>query len=264
MSQIDPEETFAALFSPPQRCRSDSQPCTDRQQSRRLRRSARPQTVEATTSGACAHAIGRQPQRAPDGAPLHLQAPPSRANHPVPRGAAACGELHCPHRGQHRIEVAALIKDEFDAFLECGILAHGFLRLRCGECGHDKLLAFSCKRRGFCPSCGARRMSQTAAHLVDHSSRRCRYGNGCCPCRSRCACCWPRRPITRHLQDAAERKAVEGHGGAVTLIQRFGSPPTSTSPALTGAGRGVPVPRRRRAEFRGGGGLAGAFEISIV
>ena len=33
---------------------------------------------------------------------------------------------------------------------------------------HDKLLAFSCKRRGFCLSCGARRMSQTAAHLVDH------------------------------------------------------------------------------------------------
>ena len=60
------------------------------------------------------------------------------------------------------------VRDEFDAFLECGILAHGFLRLRCGDCGHDKLLAFSCKRRGFCPSCGARRMSQTAAHLVEH------------------------------------------------------------------------------------------------
>jgi hypothetical protein len=40
------------------------------------------------------------------------------------------------------------VKDEFDAFLECGILAHGFLRLRSGDCGHDKLLAFSCKRRG--------------------------------------------------------------------------------------------------------------------
>ena len=61
-----------------------------------------------------------------------------------------------------------LVNDEFGAFLECGILAHGFVRLRCGECGHDKLLALSCKRRGFCPSCGARRMSQTAAHLVDH------------------------------------------------------------------------------------------------
>jgi hypothetical protein len=44
------------------------------------------------------------------------------------------------------------VKDEFDAFFECGILAHGFLRLRCGKCRHDKLLAFSCKRRGFCPS----------------------------------------------------------------------------------------------------------------
>ena len=65
-------------------------------------------------------------------------------------------------------ELPRFIKEEFDAFLECGILAHGFLRLRCGDCGRDKLLAFSCKRRGFCPSCGARRMSQTAAHLVDH------------------------------------------------------------------------------------------------
>jgi hypothetical protein len=59
------------------------------------------------------------------------------------------------------------VKDEFDAFLECGILAHGFLRLRCGDCAHKKLVAFSCKRRGFCPSCGARRMAETAAHLVD-------------------------------------------------------------------------------------------------
>ena len=59
------------------------------------------------------------------------------------------------------------VKDEFDAFLECGILAHGFLRVRCAECAHEKLVAFSCKRRGFCPSCGARRMAESAAHLVD-------------------------------------------------------------------------------------------------
>jgi len=65
-------------------------------------------------------------------------------------------------------DLQQFVKDEFDAFLECGILAHGFLRLRCADCGHDKLVAFSCKRRGFCPSCGARRMAQTAAHLVDH------------------------------------------------------------------------------------------------
>ena len=65
-------------------------------------------------------------------------------------------------------DLPQFVKDEFEAFLECGILAHGFLRLRCGGCGHEKLVAFSCKRRGFCPSCGARRMAQTAAHLVDH------------------------------------------------------------------------------------------------
>ena len=45
------------------------------------------------------------------------------------------------------------VTEEFDAFLECGILACGFLWLRCGECGLNKLLAFSCKRRAFCPSC---------------------------------------------------------------------------------------------------------------
>ncbi|MBK8763866.1 MAG: transposase zinc-binding domain-containing protein [Burkholderiaceae bacterium] len=100
---------------------------------------------------------------------LALRTPPTGADHAVPPGPAACGQLHRPHRGQHGRRVAAVHQGQGSTrFLECGILAHGFLRLRCGECGHDKLLAFSCKRRGFCPSCGARRMSQTAAHLVDH------------------------------------------------------------------------------------------------
>ena len=29
------------------------------------------------------------------------------------------------------------VKDEFEAFLECGILAHGFLRVRCADCAHE-------------------------------------------------------------------------------------------------------------------------------
>jgi len=53
-------------------------------------------------------------------------------------------------------------------YLECGILAYGFARARCPGCGHDFLVAFSCKGRGLCPSCNARRMAETAAHLVDH------------------------------------------------------------------------------------------------
>src|SRR3989454_10504866 len=50
---------------------------------------------------------------------------------------------------------------------QCGILAHGFLRLGCDTCKHELLVPFSCKRRGFCPSCAGRRMAQMAAHLVE-------------------------------------------------------------------------------------------------
>lgn len=41
---------------------------------------------------------------------------------------------------------------ELDTLLKCGIVAQGLLRLRCGDCGHHKLVAFSCRRRGFCRS----------------------------------------------------------------------------------------------------------------
>ena len=48
-----------------------------------------------------------------------------------------------------------------------GILAHGFLRVRCPTCREERLVPFSCKGRGFCPSCSGRRMADTAAWLVD-------------------------------------------------------------------------------------------------
>ena len=133
-------------------------------------------------------------------------------------------------------ELPRFIKEEFDAFLECGILAHGFLRLRCGDCGRDKLLAFSCKRRGFCPSCGARRMSQAAAHLVDrvipHVPVRQWVLSLPIPLRVLLAA-QPElvTPVLQVVQRVVERRLLdhtglssdEGQGGAVTLIQRFGS-----------------------------------------
>ncbi len=64
--------------------------------------------------------------------------------------------------------VPAHVEREFRRYLTCGILAHGFARARCGDCGHDFLIAFSCKGRGVCPSCNTRRMVATAAHLADH------------------------------------------------------------------------------------------------
>jgi len=59
------------------------------------------------------------------------------------------------------------VVDALYASLQCGILAHGFMRLGCDSCPHQMLLAFSCKKRGFCPSCAGRRMAQQAAHLVE-------------------------------------------------------------------------------------------------
>ena len=42
-------------------------------------------------------------------------------------------------------------------FLDCGLLEHGFARVRCSECRAEFLVAFRCKGRHFCPSCHARR-----------------------------------------------------------------------------------------------------------
>jgi len=59
------------------------------------------------------------------------------------------------------------VQQEFDEYLRCVRLEHVFLRVSCESCHDEKLVAFSCKRRGFCPSCGARRMADSAALLVD-------------------------------------------------------------------------------------------------
>jgi len=40
--------------------------------------------------------------------------------------------------------------------------------LDCRSCGKNLLVALSCKKRGVCPSCNARRMCGTAAHLTMH------------------------------------------------------------------------------------------------
>jgi len=54
-------------------------------------------------------------------------------------------------------ELPSYVQREFEEFLECGRLERGFLRVRCDSCHTEHLVAFSCKRRGFCPSCGVRR-----------------------------------------------------------------------------------------------------------
>ena len=46
-----------------------------------------------------------------------------------------------------------------DPFLACGVIDHGFARVHCDSCVRAYLLAFSGKRRHFCPSCHADRLA---------------------------------------------------------------------------------------------------------
>jgi len=132
--------------------------------------------------------------------------------------------------------VPRFVERELRAFLDCGILARGFLRVRCKACGDDRLVAFSCKGRGFCPSCTSRRMSDTAAHLVDRVFPEApvrQWVLSPIPLRYRLAydhelCSTVLAVFLRAVFGALRRRAknelgvVEGRGGSVTFVQRFG------------------------------------------
>jgi ribosomal protein S27E len=125
---------------------------------------------------------------------------------------------------------------EFNEYLECGRLENGFLRVRCEDCHREHLVAFSCKRRGFCPSCGARRMAETAALLADdvlpykpirqwvlsfpYSLRFLLAHN---PQVVTTLLGIINRSISTHLIKKAGLDKTTAQTGAVTLIQRFGS-----------------------------------------
>ena len=128
------------------------------------------------------------------------------------------------------------VEREFRDFLHCGCLAGGFARLRCTACGLDRLVAFSCKGRGFCPSCGGRRMLERAAHLVDHvfPPVPVRQWVLSLPLRLRYLLAWNHdlcravvavyvRTVLGFLRHVARQAGVvDGRGGAVAIVQRFG------------------------------------------
>ena len=128
------------------------------------------------------------------------------------------------------------VREAFEAYLRCGVLVHGFLRVVCEHCHAERLVAFSCKQRGFCPSCGARRMAECARHLVDdvfgpRPVRQCVLSFPC-PLRflfaSKPDAIGPvlaivQRVIGGWLADQAGVERVCAQGGAETLVQRFGS-----------------------------------------
>ena len=128
------------------------------------------------------------------------------------------------------------VKREFQRFVRCGVLAHGLARFRCTGCGTDRLVAFSCKGRGFCPSCGGRRMTERAAHLIDHVLPRApvRQWVLSLPFELRYRLAWDHElcraalaVYTRALLGFHRKRARalgyrDGRTGTVTVIQRFG------------------------------------------
>lgn len=70
-------------------------------------------------------------------------------------------------REKHDRPLPKYVERELRAYLRCGISAHGFGRAECRWCHRQIVVAFSCKMRGLCPSCNARRMCNSAAHLTD-------------------------------------------------------------------------------------------------
>jgi ribosomal protein S27E len=141
------------------------------------------------------------------------------------------------HLSNADFSLPAFVHDEFRSYLRCGLLKHGFLRVKCNGCRFEHLVAFSCKLRGFCPSCGARRMVETSAHLIDHVVP-------IVPVRQWVfSFPWPlrllfaRQPNTLNRCLAVIIRAIEtdlihragltrtsgARSGIVTLIQRFGS-----------------------------------------
>ncbi len=136
---------------------------------------------------------------------------------------------------------------ELQCYLDCGILAFGFARVHCSSCGKEEVVAFSCKGRGSCPSCCARRLADSAAHLCDEVLPqvpvrqwvlslpfRIRYLLACdarlCPA--------VRRILVRTLLDSLDERAASAgipvrRSGAVVLAQRFGPPVFHETPSLT-------------------------------
>lgn len=59
------------------------------------------------------------------------------------------------------------VDDTVLAFEACGDFEGGFARVVCDDCRAEFLVALSCSRRGFCPSCAAKRAAIFGAQLQE-------------------------------------------------------------------------------------------------
>ena len=126
------------------------------------------------------------------------------------------------------------VERELERFTTCGDPSLGFAWLKCESCDHHRLVPFPCKGRGFCPSCGGRRMTERGARWVDEMIPRVAVRQWVITVP------WPRRLLLARQPELARgvlkvalreiqrwlRKRTRqpaGQGGSVTVAQRFGS-----------------------------------------
>lgn len=177
----------------------------------------------------CVPCLATYQRRKPEHMVLHMC-----VTEHLPRFLGRCEELDR--------YVPRFVQREFEGFLRCGILDYGFARVHCPECSYNRLVAFSCKGRGFCPSCGARRMEDGAAHLCNEVlpplipyrqwvlsfPRPLRYLMAYNPAICRDITGILARVVFRFLRRQAKAflrlKSVQlAHPGLLVVIQRFGS-----------------------------------------
>ncbi|MFY0527668.1 transposase zinc-binding domain-containing protein [Archangium gephyra] len=157
------------------------------------------------------------------------------------------------------------VERDFARYLECGVLAHGFARVRCESCKDELLVAFSCKGRGVCPSCNAKRAHVTAAHLVERVLPHVPYRHWTLsfPHRVRWVLLKDAgllsdvltlflRAVFALLRRRARRQGPRGgQPGAVSFIQFFGSALQVTPHFHSLVPDGVFVPREGGVHFEG-------------
>lgn len=144
--------------------------------------------------------------------------------------------LFVSHLAEQGRVLPTYVQQEFEDYLKCGRLEYGFFRVYCQQCKHERMVAFSCKHRGFCPSCCAKRMVESSALLVDSILPRqpirqwvlsipyaLRFLFASQPQVMGKALGIVYRAISGYMIKKAGLTRQKARTGAVTLIQRFGS-----------------------------------------
>ena len=159
--------------------------------------------------------------------------PESTLLHQVVRGQLSSFLAEAADRGG----LPRFVGRDFTRYLACGVLAHGFARLACRTCRAEVLVPFSCKSRGVCPSCNARRAHDTALHLVERVLPRAPYRQWTlsfpvplrfCLARdarllSEALALFVRALVALQKRTARRLGVPRPHTGAVAFVQRFGS-----------------------------------------